>query len=247
MNYKFLIILFYYNRPNMVRNALISLKHSNLYYSNWKLLFIDDGSPLSDEKILYDILGKFGEKIEYINTNTTETEKMELGGSLIGKFANEEMKKMECDYSIMLCDDDAIYPDYLYNLNKYYNKHPEDVYTYSHVLKYNPKVEMFWDAFDNNPDRNNLPFDLNKYTEPINPYQRLDASQISWNIRKIIENGVGFKYPQTLNLDAALYKQLHEKFGDCKYNGYIGQFKGDYDDTLSLRQWNPNMYQLNSL
>ena len=42
MDNKFLILLFYYDRPKMVRNALQSVKELN--YKNWELAFIDDGS-----------------------------------------------------------------------------------------------------------------------------------------------------------------------------------------------------------
>ena len=130
MKYKFLIILFYYNRPQMVKNALLSIKYSDFYYDNWKLLFVDDGSPLSGKEILYEILRGCENKIEYINTNSTEEIKFDLGGSLIGKYANDELQKTDCDYAIMLCDDDALYPQYLYNLNDHFNKNSNDISVY---------------------------------------------------------------------------------------------------------------------
>lgn len=228
----------------MVKNALYSIKHSNFYYDNWKLLFVDDGSHKSGKKILYDILWEHKNKIEYINTNLTTEDKNKLGGSLIGKYANNELIKTDCDYAIMLCDDDALYPNYLYNLNKYFYNNPNQVYAYSHVIKFNPKTEMFWEGFDNEEDRIFLPFDLNHWIEPINPFQKLDASQICWNVKRTVDEGTLFTYPLTLNLDAWFYKKLYENFGECKYTGFISQFKGDYDDPLSQRQWNPDMYEL---
>jgi hypothetical protein len=239
-DFKFLIILFYYNRPDMVQNALLSLKHSNFYYQNWKLLFIDDGSPLSGKEVLYDILKGMEDKIEYANTGLSADDKNKLGGSLIGKFANEEMIKKECDYGIMLCDDDALYPDYLYNLNKYFHKNPNEVYAYSHVIRYNPEVESFYDAFDRNPDRINEY--RNQWTEPIDPLRRLDASQVCWRINDIVDNDVMFDYPRTVNLDASIYERMYAKFGPCKFTGFVAQIKGFYEDALSSRQWNA-MYE----
>lgn len=244
-NYKFLIILFYYNRPQMVKNALLSIKYSNFYYENWKLLFIDDGSPLSGKEILYDTLKGLENKIEYVNTDLTEQNKFDLGGSLIGRYANDGLKKMDCDYAIMLCDDDALYPNYLYNLNEYFNKNLNDISVYSNVIKFNPTIENFLDGFDGNPDRNNLPFDLNQWKTPIDAFQKLDASQVCWKIKETVESNVLFNYPLTLNLDAWFYKQLNENFGPSKYTRFVSQFKGDYNDTLSLRQWNTNMYDVN--
>lgn len=51
-----LILLFYYNRPELVKNALFSIKNNN--YVNWKLAFIDDGSLINGEKIVRSIFNE---------------------------------------------------------------------------------------------------------------------------------------------------------------------------------------------
>ena len=47
---KFLIIFFYYNRPDMVRNALNSI--NKLTYKNFEIAFIDDGSETPENPLL---------------------------------------------------------------------------------------------------------------------------------------------------------------------------------------------------
>ena len=51
MNLKFLIVLAYYKRPNMVLNALHSI--ANLTYNNWHLAFIDDSGDDSFKETLF--------------------------------------------------------------------------------------------------------------------------------------------------------------------------------------------------
>ena len=46
---KFLILLFYYNRPKMVLNALTSI--NKLSYKNIEIAFIDDGSDHPGEPV----------------------------------------------------------------------------------------------------------------------------------------------------------------------------------------------------
>ena len=51
---KFLILLFYYNRPEMVKNALQSINEST--YTNFTIAFIDDGSEHEGKPIVHEIL-----------------------------------------------------------------------------------------------------------------------------------------------------------------------------------------------
>ena len=46
----------YYERPNMVRFALESIRRQN--YSNWELCFVDDTETGSGEQSVKDILGE---------------------------------------------------------------------------------------------------------------------------------------------------------------------------------------------
>ena len=120
---KFLILLFYYNRPKMVLNALTSI--NKLSYKNIEIAFIDDGSdhpgePVAREHLKPSIL----KKVKFYNTNDTIKQKIDRGGSEFGKLANEAVKNSDADIVLMLCDDDALFSDYLDYLNRFY-KHDE--------------------------------------------------------------------------------------------------------------------------
>ena len=117
---KFLIIFFYYNRPDMVRNALNSI--NKLTYKNFEIAFIDDGSEVKGEPIVRSILKpSFLKKVNFIDTNDTVEDKINREGSEIGKYANEAIKESDADIVLMLCDDDAMVPDYLNSLNRFIN------------------------------------------------------------------------------------------------------------------------------
>src|SRR5258706_11440151 len=64
---KIQILLMYYDRPNIVKNALNSIKEMN--YDNWELVFLDDGSVTSGESIVKDILKDSLHKVRFFNTN----------------------------------------------------------------------------------------------------------------------------------------------------------------------------------
>ena len=88
---KFLILLFYYNRPKMVLNALNSI--NKLSYKKFEVAFIDDGSDNPGEPIVRETLKpSFLKKVTFYNTNDTVKAKIERGGSNFGKLANEVEK-----------------------------------------------------------------------------------------------------------------------------------------------------------
>jgi len=82
---KFLIIFFYYNRPDMVRNALNSI--NKLTYKNFEVVFIDDGSETKGEPIVRSIIKpSFLKKFQFVDTNDTIKDKINREGSEIGKY-----------------------------------------------------------------------------------------------------------------------------------------------------------------
>lgn len=233
MESKILILLFYYERPNLVRIALNSIKTHN--YKNWEIGFIDDGSETPGEPIVREILKDHLDKIRFYNTNDTIQTKIERNkehGSIFGKLAQEAINDSNSDYVVMLCDDDALYPEYFNNLNTYFNDHPDEKYVYSHIHTYDPILTKLED---------NPPYEfhhLNK-TEPINPYFNIDMSQVSWRRKSFVDANIKFPYPMTANLDSVIFNQMFNKFGPCKFSGFIGEYKGMYKggfrDQLSHR------------
>lgn len=230
---KFLILLLYYNRPQLVRLALDSIKRHN--YDNWELAVLDDGSENPAEPIVKEILSDYLDRIKFYNTNDTIENRLERAGadgSIVGKIAQQAIEESNADYTFILCDDDMLYNDYMKNLNEYFHTHPEEKYVYSHIHVYDPVLTKV----EENPPF--IPHHLNK-TEDLNPHFKIDASQVAWNRGEYVKYKIRFPYPMTANMDAVIFNQMFNAFGPCKFSGFIGQYKGmymgGYDDQLSHR------------
>mgnify|MGYP001355078470 CR=1 FL=1 len=65
---------------------------------------------------------------------------------------------------------------------------------------------------------------------------QVDASQVSWRRSKFLEDEVRFASPLTLNVDAALYGQMADKWGGCEGNEILGQYKAVFSDQLGARE-----------
>lgn len=232
---KFLILLFYYERPNIVKNALRSL--NELEYDNFEIAFIDDGSISPGKLIAEEILtGNVLQRVTFYNTNDSIEQKKSQGGSVFGKLANEAIQNSDAEYALMLCDDDAIVSDYLLYLNEYFRLNDFVTYCYSKVYFFDPTQETY-KQFKDQPTYSHpgSTYTLNHYTEPINPVGKVDASQICWKISCNKYGDIWFPYPLTRGLDAALYQQLFDKYGYCYPTFTYGQYKGAFADQLGNR------------
>jgi glycosyltransferase involved in cell wall biosynthesis len=227
---KITILLPYYERFNLVKLALESIKRQN--YSNWELFFCDDGSKNNGEEILDEFFPDC-DNVWYSNTKTTIDEKRKLGGSIFGHYLNEFILNSDSDLCIFLCDDDALYPNYLSNLNQWYNKNNDMNYSYSHVQPFNIIDNMKYDDIENNlTNKFPLNYFLN-HTNSLFPVNMVDASQVSWKTHLFKEHNVRFNFPQTANLDSHLYKQFYDICGNCEFNGFKSQYKSVHPDQLS--------------
>jgi hypothetical protein len=231
---KILILMAYYNRPNIVKNALESIKNQN--YDNWELAFVDDGSDIPGKEIVEDILKDNIHKVKFFNTNSSRQDKELSGGSVFGFYWNKAMYNSDADIAIMLCDDDALYPDYFKHLNDYYQQNENVIYSYGHVAIFDPYNIKNFNSLINS--KANTDWMLNKINS-INPENNLDASQVSWRIKNIVENKITFPFIRTANLDAFLYKQLYNFYHKCVFNGIIVQYKGVHPDQLGNRVDDP--------
>lgn len=231
---KILILMAYYNRPQVVRNAIESIK--NQEYKDWELAFVDDGSDFPGKPIVEEILHEDLDKVKFFNTNHTRQQKEANGGSVFGSYWNKAMNESDADIAIMLCDDDALYPDSLQLLKEYYETNKNVLYSYGHVSIFNPyTTENFKSLL--NSDKNMESF-LNK-TATIYPSEQVDASQVSWRLPNVIKDRLTFPEIRTINLDAVFYKKLYNAYGGCVFNGIIVQYKGVHPDQLGMRETNP--------
>ncbi len=229
-NLKFLILLPYYNRPNIVKKTILSIKNSK--YNNWEWSFIDDNSEINGENIVRNIFDNDEiKKVKFYNTNDTLDNKI-LRGSVFGKFMNDAIYESDADIGIFLCDDDLLHPEYLNNLKNFYINNTNIQYAYSYLDFYSP--------IDNDPDFDNYYNQrnfLNNISGPINPCRNIDASQITWRLSCNKEDNIWFPYPQTRDLDLSLLEQLYTKYGNCYPTNFIGQIKGVYYDQLCNRPY----------
>lgn len=235
---KFLIILAYYKRPIMVKNALDSIK--NLSYDNWELVFLDDSGDTSYESELFNF-GLDNSKVTYMPINQTDDDKLLQGGSRHGEYMNSIIENSNSDVVIILCDDDALHSDYLTKLNTFYNENPSINWSYCKVFFYNPELEFYSESGDKTSSQyNNIgsTYTLNMWNTPIDPRSRVDSSQVTYRKNYFMNIGAKYPSPATAGLDAAIYTQLLNTGELCSPNGIYGQYKGAFADQLGNRNKN---------
>lgn len=236
---KILILMSYYNRPILVKNSLNSIIKANDYHQNWELLFGDDNSKISGEPIAREILKDHLNKVNFVNSNISLEEKLE-NGITIGKFANEAIKKSDADIGIILCDDDELHPEYLRNLNLFFQNNINIDYCYSKIIIFNPLIN------DTSTIDYNIDNKYNMHNGPINPVGRIDASQVAWRLSCCKEKNAWFSEttkfvdgkPWTRDTDRAFFENLFEKCGECYPTNFISQYKGIHDYQLL---WHKNV------
>jgi hypothetical protein len=223
---KILIMMLYYERPKLVREALKSLVRANEHHKNWRLAFHDDASPTPGEAIVREILPDFMmDRVTFYRTVATKEQKLASGG-MIGHVMNQMIRDSTADVAIMLCDDDVLHAHYLKNLNGYFRDNPDEQACYSHVVVFDPSTET-WEQAKNTDNP------LNHYSTSLNPAGKLDACQVAWRTRVNKDLGVWFPYPCHKNHDTAFYNAMYEKIGTIPFCGFIGQYKGIHSEQLS--------------
>lgn len=236
---KILILMSYYNRPLLVRNALNSILRANERYQNWHLAFGDDGSKVHGRPIVEEILKDHLDQITFVRNEMTFEDKVKQG-LILGKMANDVMRESDADIAFILCDDDEITPWYLKRLAGFFSNHPRILYCYSKVFMYNPLVQKSEDV------KKQAVGKFNKWDEPINPVGKVDASQVAWRLDCCKVHGAWFKEstkqvpgkPWTKDTDKSFFENLYDKCGPCKPTGFVGQFKGVHDYQLL---WHKNV------
>jgi hypothetical protein len=228
----------YYNRPLLVKNALESILLSNEYHQDWRLVFADDGSKEPGRPIVNDILQDHLNKITFIETGLDFSDKIK-NGLILGKLANESIKKSDADVAIILCDDDKLATDYLANLSNFFVHNKQILYCYSKLHIYNPLIQQS-DVVTNHK--------WNNFNEPICPVNNLDASQVAWRLDCCKKYGAWFNSstkeatsdkPWVKDTDKSFFENLYNKCGLCYPTGFFGQYKGIHDYQLV---WHKNVH-----
>ena len=240
---KFLIILAYYERPRIVLNALNSLLEIN--YPEFEVHFIDDGSKNKGEPIVRDVCKSIIDKFTFHYIDNSVDDKKKQGGSIHGKYLNVAIQTSDADHVIVLCDDDAIYPNFLTKMNTFLNKeeNKNKKYFYHNMVLYNSLVERY----DDGVERKDLSYFTNKWKEPIHCSNRVDSTQVTYSRKSFVDDGLEYPYPQTSNLDASIFNQMYDKWGLCHYSGLVSQVKSNNEDNLVHKDKNGKMYITNDL
>lgn len=228
---KILILMSYYNRPKLVRNTLTSILKASEKHDDWCLSLADDGSDVPVKPIVEEILAGHMHKVVVIETKATLEDKLERGLSL-GGLANREMKASDAGAAIMLCDDDELHPDYLKNLSDYFDGN-DVLYCYSKIHLFNPLYQKTGSV-------NNLTNKYNQWSAPINPANRVDASQVAWRLKCCKEMGAWFSEstasvpgkPWVKDTDKSFFENLFDKCGPCHPTRFVSQYKGVHDYQL---------------
>ena len=225
---KILIVLLYWDRPNMVRaQALQSIR--DMDYDNWELSFVDDGSDIPGRPIVEDVLKDHLHKVKFIRTETTWAER-ESQNSMIGWYINESVRRSDADVVVVLCDDDAMHPQYCNHINKFFTENPQHVWAYSHCIVFDPEHQDYRTA----PLTPNHPY--NSHNKAIEPACAVDSSQVIWRGTCTREDGAEWPYPKTACLDMDFYNRMVPLYGLCPFMNVIGQYKAELPDQMGKRR-----------
>jgi len=226
---KILILLLYYDRPQMVRGALRSIRKAGEQHPDWELAFIDDSSPHPGRPVAEEELAEYLDQVRFYHTNT-DLEVKKKDGSYVGHAMNQAIMESGAEIAIMLCDDDQLHPDYLMGLDAYFRQHPEVECCYSHVMEYDPLFENVQHVW-------NTKSVLNAQIGLIDPECQVDASQVAWRTRLNWEKRIWFAYPKTKCLDADFYWKIGNIFPEgITFSGMVGQYKGVHSAQLSWHE-----------
>lgn len=224
---KLLVCLVYYDRPNLVRNALESIRA--LESDDWELAVIDDGGepvlPIVTEALP-------GVEFGYVRIGDTEEQKRAQGGSRHGEFLNAAILDTGCEVAMCLCDDDAMVPDGVGKLLEWWEENPDAWYCWSYCVPFDPTREK------PHPD---LPIEmvgLNRHSGPIDCSCMADSSQVAFKTECFKTGGVRYASPSTLALDADLFEQL-ASYGPAEQTGFAVQYKAVFADQMGNRPGDP--------
>ena len=233
---KFLIAMVYYERPKVLINALKSIL--DISYPEFEVHLIDDGSTNRAEPIVREVCSSIIDKFKFSYIDNTIEQKKEQGGSLHGQYLTDAIKESDADHVIVLCDDDAIYPHFLTKLNLLINK-PENKdknYFYHNIVLY----DCLREPYTNGVERGDLSYFTNQWKVPIHCSGRVDGSQVTYNRKRFVEDGIIYPSPQTSGLDSSSFIQMFDKWGLAEYSKLISQVKSNNEDNLVWKDMDKN-------
>ena len=240
------VILLYTDRPILINNALRSIDSNRRNGGRFHISVIDDSTAKYGviKHIMWKKYRELYKLSSFFEIKDTLEDKIKRGDSIFGKYATEAIRASESDFVIILCDDDALFPNYIKELSNYYQKNPSVLWSWCSVSIYDPSKHN-WDIIkktEKNVKNEFVHTDtfLNDKIGTINPCNRKDSSQVTFRVKNFNYFDISFLSQKTANLDAHLYNDINSKIGPtCHQNDIMGQFKGIYPDQLGNRQNSP--------
>lgn len=230
---KALVILLYYDRPNMLRNALRSFAEAASQHANSVLVVNDDGSPRPADPIVREMFPEEFGKTIFVKRSDITWEKKAASGGLVGMAMNRIIAGSDADFAMMLCDDDMLHPQAIRAAAGFFANNPDILSCYGHVLRYDPLAYNGCGVpEDASPDGFQVP--LNAHVGPINGCCLVDASQVAWRLSCNKERSCWFDYPRTKDLDARFFNELFHRCGPMHFAGCVFQYKGVHPRQLGV-------------
>lgn len=224
----------YYKRPKMVQNAIHSVITSR--YSNWELHFIDDSGDNSYERVLYNSIdATLHRKVKYFPIGDSDEQKVLQGFSRHGEYMNKSIESTDGDITIILCDDDALMPNYLGYLNSFYQMNVDKNWSYCNLRFFDPSLDKYNKVENITQQMQIFNARLNRWEGPIHPACKVDSAQVSFRTKLFKESDIRYPIGQTENLDQHMLTSIFNYTGICYPNNIVGQVKGVFDDQLGSR------------
>jgi len=225
---KILILLVYYDRPNLVRNALDSIRALKVDANcDFHVAAIDDGSVVPLEPIVKTHYPDIYNKFKFYRCDDTIAQKIAQGGSRMGEFMNSAIDFSDADGVCILCDDDALQSNMVIDACAWLVNNPDKACGYWHVVDYDPTKTPPSEELLREGQRNHL--------LPINGCCNIDSSQGFWRREAVRSKGLRWPSPQTSSLDICWYQQLYNAFGPMTFMGFFGEYKARFSGTLGNR------------
>lgn len=223
---KTLVILPYYNRPKMLTNALLSLKNST--NQNWICAFIDDASPSSEgEHLARSLLKEATEQGRVVFYIVPSEMKDAVQWTTQPIFMNRAMREIDSDLTMILCDDDALLPNYIDEAVAWFNNNPNALYAFSNVRVFFP------DAGEEPNERLPIRAFLTNHLSSVNPVNTVDASQVVWRSKEALSRGCFFDEARQYDHDASMWEAMSRAgYGNCPFMGVYGQYKSIHSYQL---------------
>lgn len=232
--HSFEIILVYFERPNIVKNALNSL--NDLEYDNFHLTIIDDGSrkefaigPVAKEILRPDIW----QRTSLILTGDSVDYKESINGSRHGEFMNAALRSSDADVAVILCDDDALVHDVLNNVDDFFTKNPDEQWVWGRIIPFNPEHETLSEL----PIRDHP---LNRFRGRISPAFNIDSTQVIYKRKAVVDKNILYPSVGMGAFDASIYQQIEAHHGQCPAGNFYTQYKADFRWQMGSR---PNPFQ----